>query len=283
MEKCIDCLLNQTVEAFTIIIVDNASTDGTQELIKSKKEPRLKYYNTGSNLGGAGGFAYGIKKAAENKIDYCWLMDDDTFPEKDSLYSLLSKISSIPASYICSRVNWIDGNACLMNTPPTGKKGCFHNSKALDMHLIEIRGCSFVSCLISMTYIKKVGLPISEFFIYGDDVEYTRRLERIEKGYLDLDSVVVHAMPSNAASDLFLCDENRIGRYKYGVRNNIYIIRKYEKHCLSEVGRYVLYKLYGIIRYAKTKKWDRIKVLTIGFISGLRFNPKIEMLDKPID
>lgn len=278
--KCLDCVLNQTVADLDIILVDNASSDGTYTEIEKLNEKRIKYFNTGANLGGAGGFAFGIKKALENGYDYCWIMDDDTLPNVDSLTSMLEKIAIVKASYLCSRVLWTDGSACVMNTPPNGKPGCLHDEKALDLHLIQIKGCSFVSCLVDMSIVEKAGLPIAEFFIYGDDVEFTRRLESFGAGYIDLDSVVTHAMPSNSAVGLALCDKNRINRYKYGVRNNIYINRVHDHMCFPSLVLRNMKAIASILRHSKDHKLNRIYIQTIGFIKGVFFNPKIVIIER---
>ena len=77
-----------------------------------------------------------------------------------------------------------------------------------------------------MKYAEKVGLPISEFFIYGDDQEYTARLRKLAPAYLDFDSVIVHKAPSNKGADVVSADETRIERFFYQARNGMYIARK---------------------------------------------------------
>lgn len=78
-------LLKQSIEALLrsetpcdIIVIDNASTDGTETAL----EPfigsgRISYHNTGANLGGAGGFNFAIKTALKQGYEYMWIMDDD--------------------------------------------------------------------------------------------------------------------------------------------------------------------------------------------------------------
>ena len=57
LKENIEALLAQDYSNFDILIVDNASTDGTKEFMEKYKEnKRIKYENTGANLGGAGGF-----------------------------------------------------------------------------------------------------------------------------------------------------------------------------------------------------------------------------------
>ena len=65
LKQCLAALRAQTVQGFTVLLVDNASTDGTADYIKTLAMPGLVCRNPGENLGGAGGFAYGIRAAAE--------------------------------------------------------------------------------------------------------------------------------------------------------------------------------------------------------------------------
>ena len=64
--------------------------------------------------------------------------------------------------------------------------------------LVPVHHCSFVSVLIPISAVREVGLPIWQFFLYGDDCEYTNRLRKTGAGYMDLDSIVIHKMASNA-------------------------------------------------------------------------------------
>ena len=63
LQQCVNKLQNQTC-SLDILIIDNASTDGTGELFVGSPN-NVFYINTGANLGGAGGFSFGTKKAAE--------------------------------------------------------------------------------------------------------------------------------------------------------------------------------------------------------------------------
>jgi len=110
--ECLKALLNQTYALNAILIVDNASTDGTPELLKEKEfideipkasdEPielhktfknsillSIFYIRLHENTGGAGGFHEGVKRGYEGGYDWLWLMDDDVMPDKYCLKNLL--------------------------------------------------------------------------------------------------------------------------------------------------------------------------------------------------
>ena len=78
-----------------------------------------------------------------------------------------------------------------------------------------------------MEVVRKVGLPIKEFFIWGDDSEYTQRISNSQDCWLIYDSQVVHEMKLNQ-NVLSILDPSlvRIDRYYYQYRNQLYIRKK---------------------------------------------------------
>ena len=102
-----------------MIVVDNASTDGTAAAVR-RRYPSVRLAELTRNTGGAGGFAYGMALALAGDADLIWLMDDDTVPEPGALRALLAARERYPAqppALVASRVVWTDGRAHPMNTP----------------------------------------------------------------------------------------------------------------------------------------------------------------------
>lgn len=279
LRENIEALLSQTRNDLDIYIVDNASSDGTAELVKKyvEKNSNIFYYNTGSNLGGAGGFSYGLRIIYQKSYKYCWIMDDDTVPTEKAYESLVNKaqIMKDDFSFLCSYVKWTDGKLCNMNIPGV-KRELFSKFDLLENHLLYVKTASFVSLFVNMDIAKKVGLPIKEFFIYGDDCEYTLRLSRIKNGYWDFDSVVVHKMARNTNVDIVTESIDRLDRHYYNVRNLTYIAKKYgwdgiPVFLLRTIGDFV-----RVIVLSKSYKLKRLAIICKGFLAGIMFNPKIE-------
>ena len=91
--ECLDALLCQTTPIARIVLVDNASTDGTPELLAEKgylENAVCDYHRMAVNTGGAGGFYEGVKRAYEAGFDWLWLMDDDVEPVPNALKKMLS-------------------------------------------------------------------------------------------------------------------------------------------------------------------------------------------------
>ena len=118
LKENLNALLNQSYKDFDILLIDNASTDGTKEYVKEELEnEKITYINTGANLGGAGGFNFGVREAIERGYDYAWLMDDDTIPTETALESLANKTELLKGdfSFLSSLCKWTDGNIATMN------------------------------------------------------------------------------------------------------------------------------------------------------------------------
>ena len=78
-----------------VIVVDNASTDGTAAAVR-RHYPSVRLAGLTRNTGGAGGFAYGTALALAGGADLIWFMDDDTVPEPGALRALLAARERYP-------------------------------------------------------------------------------------------------------------------------------------------------------------------------------------------
>lgn len=222
MEENIRALLKQDYPENRIVIIDNASTDGTAEMLKKYIDNvKVFYFNTGKNRGGSYGFSYGTKKAVELGCDDVWLMDDDCIVHENSLSELVKFADSVNNNfgYLASKVLWKDGTMCKMNIP---KKNI---ASRIDDYEKAQRIClgSFVSCFIKTKAIEDVGLPMKDFFIWGDDWEYTLRLSKKYNCYYVPSSAVTHKSKSNSGVNIATADSKDLTRYQYAYRNEAYL------------------------------------------------------------
>jgi len=278
LEECINALVNSKYKT-DILVIDNASSDGTSDFIEEimKENKNIFYRTTGSNLGGAGGFNFGVKEAFKMNYEYLWIMDDDTIVHEDALSELISKAKKInnKFSFLSSIALWKDRELCKMNIQEISDSAIKSYYTIAD-GLVNIESASFVSCLINTEIAKKVGLPIKEFFIYGDDLEYTKRLSTIEKGYLVPTSIVNHKMKTNDGIDIIGAEESRIDRYFYSYRNLLYVFKKYNKKEFRIFKIKCYYLILKVLVKSKKYKFRRIKVLIRALIEYRLFNPTIE-------
>lgn len=284
LEENLYALLNQTYKNSDILVIDNNSTDGTEEMVRQINSDRIFYINTGKNVGGAGGFHIGVAEAIDRGYEYAWLMDDDTIPTVNSLESLIDKAKLLDNnfSFISSIVKWIDGSEHIMNKSQLIKKS-EESSLIAGNSLVRAESCSFVACFINLKVAQEVGLPIKEFFIYGDDDEYTLRLSRALPAYLNLESVVIHKTKKNMGNNIDKVPEDSIDRQYYKYRNSLYNARKKGIAAVFNVLFEDIKDIVKIIIRAKNIKLKRIYILIRGSFSGIFFNPDIVKSYKKIN
>ena len=274
----IECLLCQS-HSCDILIIDNASTDGTHEVSNDIHDERVHYMNTGSNLGGAGGFEYGVREAVKAGYKYVWLMDDDTLPNKEALYELLRVDKKLNGNWgwLSSVAYWTDGSICRMNIQ---KKGIFRHigKKEYESDYSLIKMCSFVSLLVKSEIVKELGLPIGDYFIWTDDYEFTGRISRKYKCYMVPGSKVVHAMKRHTRVNFATDESDRIDRYKYIYRNDVHCYRQYGLPGWIYIVLKDAYTTINILLFSQKDKIKKIRVLGDGFVSGITYNPDIRQV-----
>ena len=279
LKECINALLKQDYNNCDILIVDNASTDGTKEFIsKELKIKKVHYVNTGSNLGGAGGFNFGMREAYNMGYDYFWIMDDDCIVHKDSLTKLLQADLKLKGEYgfLSSKVLWKDNSICRMNIQKVKMTKWL---KDFETNYQSIVLASFVSLLLKKEIIEEFGLPIKDFFIWTDDWEFTRRISRKKKCYFISDSVVTHKSKENAGASIAVVDE-RLERFSYLYRNDCVLYRGegLKGWALLKI-RIFIHKL-RILKSNKPNKRERIKIINNALREGKKFYPKIEYVNR---
>lgn len=185
-----------------VIVVDNASSDGTEAWLATVTDPRVIVHRSPENLGGAGGFSIGIRKAVE-ELDPDWVvvMDDDARPV-DNTFARFQAAPRADREAWAAAVYYPSGVLCEMNRPTRnpfwhigsflgalsrGRKG-FHISddEFRGTETLPIDAASFVGLFISRAAIQSIGYPDPRVFIYGDDVLYTLGI-RIAGGRIEFD------------------------------------------------------------------------------------------------
>ncbi|QRN40961.1 MAG: glycosyltransferase [Neisseriaceae bacterium] len=183
--ECLEALCRQTTPLDLVYIVDNASTDGTEDFLRENgylDNSLFRLVTLPSNLGGAGGFYHGIKIAFENGFEQILLMDDDGFPADDCLEQLLVYckhnlcIGSLVLdknnpNQLCFPIRLANSSRIINTTEDLQQFG-------LDGGMIEDVIIPFNGVLLCRKLIELYGYPKPSYFIWGDDMEYIWRLKR---------------------------------------------------------------------------------------------------------
>lgn len=276
LKNLIDSIKKLKYKDYDIICVNNSSTDGTEEWLKSQNEIKVI---TQENCGGAGGFHTGVKYASENGYEYVWLMDDDVLVDVDSLSILVDKALFLKNDFgfLCSKV--IDGNSIPCNVPGIdmrkNKTGDVDWNTMSEFGLIKVTEASFVSFFTKIENVIQVGLPYKEFFIWGDDTEYSLRLTQNTNSYFVCESKVSHLRKTGSVLSIF-SEKNkfRIKNYYYFYRNGLFVSKKYKS------------KMYVCYRYCRalmeclylllTGRFYKFYIVCKGINHSLFFKPIIK-------
>ncbi|GAB3801655.1 hypothetical protein GCM10028819_29340 [Spirosoma humi] len=175
LKKCIVSLQEQTHPLDAIFVINNGSTDGTDKWLAAQTGLQI---TTQANLGGAGGFATGIDTAYQAGFDWLWCMDDDCLAAPDALETLMNAPNIGPCIKNCVSVSNKDHSelAFYVDRPNRSYR------KVADMSPFDlVYGVAFFfnGTLISSEVVKHVGLPDKKLFIWGDEVEYMTRVQKM--------------------------------------------------------------------------------------------------------
>lgn len=260
LTECLDALLAQTRPVDKIILIDNASTDGTPDLLKERgyiDNPLLDYVRLFENTGGAGGFYEGLKRGYKKNYDFVWLMDDDCITDKNALFFLCEcKKKNMSNVIFSSKVLWTNNQQHPMNLPKFKK-----NSKT------NLRSASFVSILISRNVVKKYGYPLKKYFIWHDDTEYTSRILLNESGLFCSESLVIHK--SATSYQPWMAPSSR---YYYDVRNKIWSI-KTSSFTFNEKIRIVMSLIIkSCYHLNKNRSFESIEYIYRGLKDGIKLS-----------
>ncbi|WP_171248964.1 glycosyltransferase [Acinetobacter brisouii] len=202
--KCLSSLRVQTIQPSKILIVDNASTDGTVELLKTKgwlDQSNIQLIQLKENTGGAGGFATGMQYAFEQGADYVWMMDDDAVPHLTALEEIMRHAT--PEHIYGSLA--VNGEDTAWATTLLVENKTVHLKNQVP-ELVEVQSLPFLGFLTSKEIYQSIDLPDASYFIAADDAEYCMRAQ-------------------HAGHKIFVCGQSQIEHPKS---------ERYEAHVLGK-------------------------------------------------
>ncbi|MGC8877030.1 glycosyltransferase, partial [Thermus sp.] len=251
-------------------VVDNASTDGTGEMLK-EEFPEVEVLRLPENRGGAGGFHEGMRRGCEAGYDWIWVMDDDLIPKPSALERLIQAIHNLESerpAILASRVVWKDGSLHPMNTPWPKLIPFSEYLRFRSQGIPPIRFAAYTSLLVATWALKLYGYPCPEFFIRADDLEHTGRILRYEKGFWVLNSVAIHKTPTKYTSA-----SAHPERFFYEVRNRIWTVRGPAYRPL-EKGLLLLNLAGSTLEYLWRTGWSKgWPIIKKGIKAGLTSSP----------
>lgn len=273
--NCLKSISQQTYKPTDVFVVDNASTDGTESFLLQEgflndkcNGISYRYIRLEENIGGAGGFYEGMKRAYEEKrFDAYWVMDDDGLPDKDCLFYLQLYLNSY--SYIAPLVLDVDNpiNLSFPNKNATTLMD-IHSKYGIDGVILN-HSNPFNGILYKNDLLSSIGFPKKDMFVWGDECEYDERAKSY--GYFPVTVIkALHKHPKDRMKfykDIFgkkcivFTNSNLRNYCKY--RNTAYLLSKYKTEYAL-----VMYIIRYILFFCVQRKFD-FKNLKI-FLSAIK-------------
>lgn len=269
LKRCVKSIEDQSCIFFDTIIVNNGSTDGTENWLETKTNSI--YVINQENQGGAGGFYAGMKYAYKNGYEWLWLMDDDGIADKYQLRELLFAAEK-------NHLYYLNALVCNINNPEKltfGLKSKYINleSKGEAQQQTLVFNCinPFNGTFIHRTVIDKIGFIKKEMFIWGDEQEYMFRA--IKNGFqlaTVTSAIHYHPLPTWSVKQVFpfckkyIIAEPPSNRMRIYFRNLGYLqIRYYTfRNIMRSV---ILYPLY----FFRKMQMKKVILFWIYYIRGI--------------
>jgi rhamnopyranosyl-N-acetylglucosaminyl-diphospho-decaprenol beta-1,3/1,4-galactofuranosyltransferase len=273
LRECLLALQAQTRPPDKLVVINNASTDGTREMLESEFA-EISVLNLTENGGGAGGFYEGVKWGYEQGYDWLWLMDDDGRPAKDCLEKLL----------VHERAN------CVLVPIQQDSSGRMYGINKWHNHIFDVTHeivsgkqavsgeftFAFVGPLIAREVVEKAGLPNKDFFIWFDDHEYALRARSHAGAEIIAvpDAIFFHDFGIKTREVSFLGrrsyrTQHPTWKTYYGVRNQLYTVTRTRRKP-QEVLTYFAYQLrHTAAEIVFDPDWfERLKMRLMGIRDG---------------
>lgn len=262
LKECLEAVLAQTRPPDHVLVVDNASTDGTREVL-AEEFPEVEVLRLPENQGGAGGFHEGLKRAYAAGYTWFWLMDDDTIPEPEALEALLEASQERSYAGLGSYVFWTNGRLHPMNWPWPDFRRPFLKSR----YGRPVYTLSFVSVLVPREALTEFGFPNPRYFVRNDDLEFFTRISRKKPLLQVRRSRVIHK-----TKFLHTQANDTPERFYFEARNRLWLA-KAPHLAWWERAFFLLHFLGEAMVFLAKHPATGWKALKQGLMDGLRENP----------
>ena len=219
LKECVEAVLSQQSPYDYVVILDNASTDRTPELLSAwEGREGFLILREQENLGGAGGFCRALEAAMETGADWFTIIDDDSILREDFLKEIKEAISRHKGYAAYAGVPLTDGIRIGHRRRVSGRwirREIPVPKEEYEKEFFLCRIASFCGLVVSRDAVEKAGFPMADFFIWYDDTEYSLRLSTLTPILNWNAALIDHKAQSSSSGDGISWKDY------YGIRNRI--------------------------------------------------------------
>ncbi len=257
LKEAIDCAMSQSVKPNHIVVINNASTDETRQFLESIKSPLVVVRHLKKNMGGAGGFYYGLKVARNLNDDWYVIIDDDAMLSKDFVKILLNATRKYPDIQCFAGAVKTNQKIVTDHRQNISYPGFRFKKIGQELYKRKVFTCdtaSFCGIMVSRSLVDKIGYPKKNYFIWYDDTEYCVRIRKYTK-ILVVTSAILNHKVSNANEEW---PRHYTWKDYYGMRNRLCMVKEHGSFVDVLFNRvdmwlnvYFRNKLFDIVRFHK--------------------------------
>ena len=193
ISKTIDSCLRQTHSEIEILIIDDNSLDGTKQVIKSYKDPRIKYYLHERNLGVAASRNTGIRNASGDFIAFLD-HDDEWMPEKTAHQLEVFKNSALEIGLVFTTGCSEYAHNLIKEKAPTG---IVYNPKKDSFFPLKKSIAPPSSWMLPRAVVNEIGDFDTSIYSW-DDCDYSTRVSlKYPVYFLNENLVIWHILPGH--------------------------------------------------------------------------------------
>lgn len=287
--RLLETLFSQSKQPEEIVVVDNASSDATSEIVK-QKFPQVTLVANACNMGVGGGYAQGLEYAYQKGYEWIWLLDGDSLPQASALEELAKAFASLRPTHPKIGILASCPVSPLTNERYDGFlwRGRFvalPKELAKSQEPFPVDSAISSGCLVSRRVVENVGLPRADFFMDFVDHEYNLRVRR--NGYEIISvpastiyheigkspvirSQIIRAIARFATKGPLVVEAP--WRQYYIVRNQLYTFWHEFRNCkaLLFFALGVMRIIIGMLLFNEKDKAKRIRYIILGLKDGFK-------------